>query len=187
MFASSAAIYGIPQILPISEDASMTPISPYGASKAASELYLKVFEENQGIESVSLRYFNVYGPRQTANQYSGVVSIFSRRINRKMPLTIYGEGSQSRDFIHVLDAVNATIAALEKENLQDRVFNIAAGAETTILQLAKTMQDITEVGSRSELKFRPPRKGDISRSVADITRAEKQLGFRPAVPLRRPI
>ncbi len=184
VFASSAAVYGIPETLPVVEDADMTPISPYGASKAASELYLRSFEENHGIETISLRYFNVYGPRQTVSQYSGVISIFSRRITRNLPLRIFGDGSQSRDFIYVKDTVNGTIAALEKENVQSRIFNIATGTETMILQLAETMQGIRSAESQSDLEFRPPRKGDISRSVADITRAQAQLGYQPTVSLR---
>jgi len=135
VFASSAAVYGSPSTLPITEDVDVVPISPYGASKAASELYCGSFEENHGIETISLRYFNIYGPRQASTQYSGVISVFARRLLRRLPLRIFGDGSQSRDFIYVADAVEATVAALEKP-LLNRVFNIATGRETTILKLA---------------------------------------------------
>jgi len=182
IFASSAAVYGNPQTLPVAEDASIVPISPYGASKAASELYCRSFEENHGIETVSLRYFNVYGPRQRSGQYSGVISIFSRRIHQELPLRIFGDGSQSRDFIFVSDAVAGTIAALEKEHIQSRIFNIASGRETTILQLAKTMQEVAK-GAPSNLRFEPARKGEVYRSLADITRAQTELGYSPTVPL----
>ena len=181
VFASSAAVYGTPQAFPIREDANISPISPYGASKAASELYLRAFEENHKIEAVSLRYFNVYGPRQTLSQYVGVISKFARRALQQKPLEIYGNGSQTRDFIYVSDVVDATVAALEK-NLRDRVFNIASGTETTILELAKTIQRIA--GSRSEIKFCPPQTGDIARSIADTTKAQNEMRSTARTPLQ---
>jgi UDP-glucose 4-epimerase len=174
VFASSAAVYGRPRAFPISEDMNVSPISPYGASKAASELYLRSFEENYDIEAVSLRYFNVYGPRQTSGQYAGVISIFAKRALRQQPLQVFGGGSQTRDFVFVSDVVDATIAALEK-TLRSRAFNIASGSETTVLEVAKTIRRIA--GSRSELKFCPPLTGDIPRSVADTTRARNELGY----------
>jgi len=183
VFASSAAVYGIPETFPITEGAKVAPISPYGASKAASELYCKAFEENHGIETVSLRYFNVYGPRQASSQYSGVISIFARRLLRGLALPIFGDGSQTRDFVFVSDAVDATISALEK-TLRSRVFNVASGAETTILELAETMRQIAGGDSRSRLSFELPRRGDIRRSVADITRTQSELDFHPATSLR---
>jgi UDP-glucose 4-epimerase len=180
VFASSAAVYGTPRTLPIAEDANISPISPYGASKAAAELYLGSFEENHGIDGVSLRYFNVYGPRQTASQYAGVISIFAKRALDQQPLQIFGDGSQTRDFIFVSDVVDATMASLEATP-ENRAFNIASGNEITILELAKAIQRIT--GSRSELKFCPPRSGDIARSVAHTTRAAKELGFKTRTSL----
>lgn len=181
VFASSAAVYGMIERFPIREDAKIAPISPYGASKAASELYCRAFEENYGIETVSLRYFNVYGPRQISCQYSGVISIFARRILRGQPLTIFGDGSQSRDFVYVSDVVDATIRALQ-ETFQTRVFNIASGTETTIHKLAQIMQGI--VGRRPGAKFLPPRLGDPYRGVADITKARRELRFDPRTSLR---
>jgi UDP-glucose 4-epimerase len=182
VFASSAAVYGVPSSFPIKEDASVAPISPYGASKAASELYCKAFEENHGIEAVSVRYFNLYGPGQASSQYSGVISIFAKRLLRGLPLTIFGDGSQTRDFVFVEDAVDGTVTALEKSTLRGRVFNIASGKETRIIELAQTMKEIAEM--RSALRFEPRRKGEIRRSLADITKAEAELGFRPAMRLR---
>jgi len=180
VFASSAAVYGTPRAFPIREDANISPISPYGASKAASELYLRAFEENHKIEAVSLRYFNVYGPRQTASQYSGVISIFAKRALNQQPLQIFGDGSQTRDFIFVSDVVDATMASLEMTP-ENRTFNIASGNETTILELAKVVQRIT--GSPTGLEFLPPRTGDIPRSVADTARAKKELGFEARTSL----
>jgi UDP-glucose 4-epimerase len=181
IFASSAAVYGMIERFPVGEDAMMAPISPYGASKAASELYCRAFEENYGIETVSLRYFNVYGPRQHSGQYSGVIAKFARRILRGQPITIFGDGSQSRDFVFVSDVADATIRALQGA-FQSRVFNIASGTETTVIDLAGIMQEL--VGRRSELKFQPRRSGDAHRGVADITKSQGELGFRPRIPLR---
>jgi len=180
VFSSSAAVYGTPRAYPISETASISPISPYGASKAASELYLGSFEENHGIETLSLRFFNVYGPRQAASQYSGVISIFTRKALQQKPLQIYGDGSQTRDFIYVSDVVDATVAALER-NPQSRVFNIASGREITILELAKTIQKIIQ--TQSELVLYPPRSGDVARSLADVTKARNELGFTAGTPM----
>jgi len=181
VFASSAAVYGMIERFPVSEDASISPISPYGASKAASELYCRAFEKNHGIETVSLRYFNVYGPRQFSSQYSGVISIFARQLLRGQPLTIFGDGSQSRDFVFVDDVADATVRALQG-NFPSRVFNIASGSETGILKLAEIMQNLTQ--RKSEVKFHPPRSGDPYRGVADITRARSELGFDPKTSLR---
>jgi len=182
IFASSAAVYGSSETFPVTETARLAPISPYGASKASSELYCKSFEENHGIEAVSLRYFNLYGPRQTSGQYSGVISIFARRLIRGRPLTIFGDGSQTRDFVFVKDAVDGTVAALTEGTPRSRVFNIASGKETTVLDLARTMQEIT--GTKLDLEFKPARRGEIRRSVADITRAQTELGFRPSTTLQ---
>jgi UDP-glucose 4-epimerase len=173
VFASSAAVYGAPGVIPISETASLSPISPYGASKAASELYLRSFEASYGIEGVSLRFFNVYGPRQTSGQYAGVISVFSKQALNHRPLRIFGDGLQTRDFIYVSDVVDAILAALEK-GFKSRVFNIGSGRETTILELANTIYRI--VGSRPAMKFCPPRSGEIIRSLADISKASNELG-----------
>jgi UDP-glucose 4-epimerase len=180
VFASSAAVYGRPRTFPIAEDAIVSPISPYGASKAASELYLGSFVENHGIEAVSLRYFNVYGPRQTASQYAGVISIFAKRALNQQPLQIFGDGSQTRDFIFVSDVVDATMASLEMTP-ENRTFNIASGNERTVLELTRVVQGIT--GSPTGLEFLPPRTGDIPRSVADTARAMRELGFEARTSL----
>ena len=181
IFASSAAVYGNIEQFPVTEDVRMAPISPYGASKAAGEFYCRAFEESHGIEVVSLRYFNVYGPRQSSSQYSGVISIFARRILRQEPLVIFGDGSQTRDFVFVDDVVDGTIRALE-ENYQSRIFNIASATETTILGLARITQELA--GARSRLEFQPARPGDPYRGLADVTAARRELRFVPKTSLR---
>ncbi|MCJ7766980.1 SDR family NAD(P)-dependent oxidoreductase [Candidatus Bathyarchaeota archaeon] len=180
VFASSAAVYGAPRVIPISETASLAPISPYGASKAASEPYLRSFEASYGIEGVSLRFFNVYGPRQTSGQYSGVIAVFAKQALNHRPLRIFGDGLQTRDFIYVSDAVDATLAALEKR-FKSRVFNIGSGRETTILELAKTIRRI--VGIRSAVKLCPPRSGEIIRSLSDVSKASNELGLVSKISL----
>lgn len=174
VFASSAAVYGKPRTFPIAEDTPLAPISPYGASKAACEHYLASFEANHGIEAVALRYFNVYGPRQTPGQYAGVISIFTKKALQRRPLEIYGDGSQTRDFVFVSDVIDGTVAALQK-NLKNRTFNIASGSEMKITDLAKMIQAIA--GSHSEVKCSPPLAGDIARSLADTTRARNELEY----------
>ena len=180
VFASSAAVYGTIKRFPVGEDASIAPISPYGASKAASEAYCRAFEENFGIETVSLRYFNVYGPRQRSGYYSGVISAFATRLIKAQPLMIFGDGFQTRDFVYVGDVVDATIRAFQREP-QSRAFNVASATEITIRKLASTMQKL--VGRKTGMKFLPPRSGDPYRGLADITRARRELGFRPRTSL----
>jgi len=126
------------------------------------------------VDSLSLRLFNVYGPRQTASQYAGVISIFAKRALHGKTLQIYGDGSQTRDFVFVSDVVDAIVAALER-TLKSRVLNIASGNEIRIIDLARKIQEIA--GTQSELEFHPPRSGDITRSVADVTKARDELGF----------
>jgi len=181
VFASSASVYGTPEAFPISEASSLRPISPYGASKAASEHYVASFEANHGIVGLSLRFFNVYGPRQRVSQYAGVISILGSRSLDRRTLRIFGDGSQTRDFIFVSDAVDAIIAALEKDP-GGRVFNIASGNETTILKLAEMIRTIAD--SQSGIEFCPLPAGDIPRSVADTARAKRELGFEAATSLR---
>jgi nucleoside-diphosphate-sugar epimerase len=176
VFASSAAVYGLAEEFPIDEEMKMAPISPYGASKAACELYCRAFEESTGVETVSLRYFNVYGPRQTAGQYSGVIAKFAGNLLRGEALEIFGDGSQSRDFVYVDDVVDATIRALQRK-LESRAFNIASGVEITISDLSEIMQTLVE--KHSSVRFLSPRPGDPHRGLADIKRARIELEYNP--------
>jgi UDP-glucose 4-epimerase len=176
IFASSAAVYGDNPNLPLRETERPRPLSPYGVTKATAEEYLRVFNELYGVPTVALRYFNVFGPRQSANQYAGVISIFINRALKDEPLVIYGDGKQTRDFIYVKDVVRANILAAESRRSNGKVFNVATGRQTTILELAMKVIEIT--GANSSVLFDKPRPGDIRHSLADISEI-KGLGFEP--------
>ncbi|KUH31728.1 nucleoside-diphosphate sugar epimerase [Thermococcus celericrescens] len=176
IFASSAAVYGDNPNLPLRETERPKPLSPYGVTKATAEEYLRVFHELYGLPVVALRYFNVFGPRQSANQYAGVISIFINRALKNEPLVIFGDGKQTRDFIYVKDVVKANILAAESRRSNGRVFNVATGKQTTILELAMKVIEIT--GANSSVLFDKPRPGDIRHSLADIS-GIRSLGFEP--------
>ncbi|ACJ16400.1 UDP-glucose 4-epimerase [Thermococcus onnurineus NA1] len=176
IFASSAAVYGNNPNLPLKETETPRPLSPYGVTKLTAEQYLRVFNELYGIPAVSLRYFNVFGPRQSANQYAGVISIFINRALKNEPLVIFGDGKQTRDFIYVKDVVRANILVAESRKANGRVFNVATGRQTTILELAMKIIEITN--ATSSILFDKPRPGDIRHSQADISEIRK-LGFEP--------
>ncbi len=176
VFASSAAVYGDNPNLPLKETERPRPLSPYGVTKATGEEYLRVFHELYGLPVVALRYFNVFGPRQSANQYAGVISIFINRALAGEPLVIFGDGKQTRDFIYVKDVVKANILTAESRKANGRVFNVATGKQTSILELATKIIEIT--GANTSIIFDKPRPGDIRHSLADISEIKK-LGFEP--------
>jgi len=180
VFASSAAVYGDNQNLPLKESEKPKPLSPYGITKVSAEYYCKVFYELYGVPTVSLRYFNVFGERQGYNQYAGVISIFINRALKGEPLIIYGDGRQTRDFIYVKDVVKANILAAESSRANGKVFNVARGERTTIVELALKIIDATN--SPSSIIFDKPRPGDIKHSQADISEIRK-LGFKPEYSL----
>ena len=180
IFASSAAVYGDNQKLPLKESEKPKPLSPYGITKLSAEYYCKVFYELYGVPTVSLRYFNVFGERQGYNQYAGVISIFINRALKGEPLIIYGDGKQTRDFIYVKDVVKANILAAESSRANGKVFNVARGERTTIVELALKIIDATN--SPSSIIFDKPRPGDIKHSQADISEIRK-LGFKPGYSL----
>ncbi len=176
IFASSAAVYGDNPNLPLKETEKPKPLSPYGVTKATGEEYLRVFHELYGLPVVALRYFNVFGPRQGFNQYAGVISIFINRALAGEPLIIFGDGKQTRDFIYVKDVVKGNLLVAESRRANGRVFNVATGKQTTILELAMKIIEIT--GTTSSIVFDKPRPGDIRHSLADISEIRK-LGFEP--------
>jgi UDP-glucose 4-epimerase len=207
VFASSAAIYGDNPELPKREDMLPEPKSPYALAKLTGEYYLKVYAECFGLETVALRYFNVFGPRQDpSSMYSGVISIFSERIKKGLPITIYGDGQQTRDFVNVADVVQANLLAMgiqkseirgqgsEKSDLTPCskphalrspnfvALNVATARKTSLLDLIAVLGTI--YGKDPEVRFAPARPGDIQHSLADISKIRKALGYTPAVDLK---
>jgi len=178
IYASSAAVYGNPIKLPIDEEHPLRPLSPYGVSKLAGEMYVKTIFNGEG-GYVILRLFNVYGLGQNP-EYAGVITKFMERLERKLPPIIYGDGTQTRDFIHVLDVVEAFIKAIEV-NESNVVLNIGTGKQTSIKELAYTM--IKLYGLDLQPIYAPPRKGDIKHSYADISKAKKILKWEPRISL----
>jgi UDP-glucose 4-epimerase len=181
VFASSAAVYGTQTQLPISEDRETYPISPYGLQKLTSEHYAQLFAKEFGFAFLGLRLFNVFGSRQLPNsQYSGVISIFIQAMQSGLPITIYGDGQQTRDFIYVKDVATAFAKALLLSMPQGSslICNVGTGQETSLLELVAILKDCCD-GWQGKLNFFPERLGDIQRSRADVSRLRSQLGFTP--------
>ncbi len=186
VFSSSSSVYCGDNLFPIIEEATQLPVSPYAVNKLACEHLIRMYAQSYGLNATILRFFNVFGPRQRAsNPYSGVISIFCEKALHSQPLTIYGDGSQTRDFVFVTDVAAAICAAATSAAARGAVINIGTGRETRILDLATTIIDIT--GGRSEIRFDARQRGSIDRSVAAIDRARALLGFRPGVDLRHGI
>jgi UDP-glucose 4-epimerase len=183
IFAGSSSIYGEAEHLPISEQTSPRPLSPYAVSKLAAESYCQMYWRLYSLPTISLRYFNVYGPRQTSSEYSGVVSRFLDAINGDKPLTVFGDGKQTRDFIYVDDVVAASLQALRSDRVFGNAFNIATGIPTSIGLLAETMLKVAH-NEALGVSYEPRRPGDICHSYASIDRASDQLQFRPRVQLK---
>ncbi|ODR80570.1 UDP-glucose 4-epimerase [Haladaptatus sp. W1] len=184
VLASSCAIYGQPTDIPISEDESFAPSSPYGLQKSALDHYARIYEELYGLETVALRYFNIYGPRQSSGDYSGVISIFKRQATNGEPITVDGDGQQTRDFVHVDDVVRANLLAATTEHVGE-AYNIGTGESVTIDELAETIRDVS--GSSSQIVHTDPRPGDIAESEADISKAMEKLGYEPTISLKEGI
>ena len=184
VYASSCAVYGDAEVLPISEDLSAKPLSPYAVDKLATEKYAQVFYDTYGLETVGLRYFNVYGPRQKHGQYGGVISSFIKNFSENKPPTIYGDGEQTRDFVNVKDVVDANMLALSRRDIAGEVFNISSGKAFTINKIVKIIQKITGKESIDPI-YAEPRLGDIKHSYANITKAQRNLNFEPKVMLEK--
>jgi nucleoside-diphosphate-sugar epimerase len=184
VFASSSSVYGAAKKMPVSENAPTRPLSPYGESKLHVEKYCQKFWNEHGLETVCLRYFNVYGPRQTAGQYAGVISRFFDRLKNKLPPIIYGDGKQTRDFVYIDDVVEATILALDCEKAAGKIANIGTGKVTSLNQLSRTFMKLMRC-SNVKPKYVAPRAGDIRHSLADITKAKEILGYRSKVSLEQ--
>lgn len=178
VFAGSSSVYGETPTLPKREEMPAAPISPYGLTKLAGEIYGQIFQRCYGLEFVSLRYFNVFGPRQDpGSPYSGVLSLFNAALLNGTQPTVYGDGEQSRDFTYVGNAVEANLLACEAPRAAGLVFNIGTGSRYTLNQTLKLLEKIT--GRPAKAKYGAPREGDIHDSQADISRAKEILGYNP--------
>lgn len=183
VLASSAAVYGNSEALPLSEDAAASStLSPYALSKQVNEMLGAYYAHAYGLQVVALRYFNVYGPRQPPNSaYAAAIPIFINKMWRNEPVTVFGDGSQTRDFVYVGDVVRANLMASEHPHASGCVVNVCSGAETSLLDLLRLMRNFFP--DAPEHVLAPPRVGDIYRSLGSTARAEQCIGFSAQVPL----
>ena len=180
VFASSSSVYGISQKFPQKESYPSKPISPYAVSKLAAENYCFVFSRIYGLETVSLRYFNVFGPRQSLeSKYFAIIPKFLNSALRKERLEIHGDGKQSRDFTYIDNVVEANILAATACGISGEVFNIALNKTYSVLDIAKKIEKI--IGYKLDCNFTPARSGDVKKTRADISKAKKMMGYSPRV------
>ena len=182
VFASSSSVYGDSSILPKNEQMSPNPLSPYALQKLIGEQYLRLFSSLYGLDTVSLRFFNVFGPRQDPDSpYSGVISLFTAALSKGRQPTIYGDGEQTRDFTYVSDVVTAVVAASTAPGVSGKTINVACGDRVSVNDLFGTLRDV--IGVDVDPIYQPPRAGDVRDSQADNTLAKQLLGFRAMVPV----
>jgi UDP-glucose 4-epimerase len=177
VLASSAAIYGQPSYLPIDETHPKEPTSPYGLEKLTADHYCRLYHELYDVETVALRYFNAYGPRQQGGDYSGVISIFRDQALADDDITVEGDGEQTRDFVHVDDIVQANILAATNDDAVGEAFNVGTGNSISIRELAEIVRGVTD--SNSDIVHVDPREGDIDRSEAAIDKAQDVFEYEP--------
>ena len=182
ILASSAAVYGDQKFLPVREEAVPHPASPYAVSKLSAEFYSRTYCETYGLETVVLRYFNVYGERQAWGPYAAVITVFLNCLLGGVQPVIYGDGEQTRDFVHVSDVVEANMLAMEK-NCAGEVFNVATGSATSINSLFKILQKATGK-SDVQPEYSSPRESEIRESCGNTSKIGKVLGFKPRVSLQ---
>ena len=182
VFAGSSSAYGNTETLPKHEAMPTDPLSPYALQKVVGEQYLRMFTRLYGLETVTTRYFNVYGPRQDpSSPYSGVISLFATALLEGRAPTIYGDGEQTRDFTYVADVVDGVLRASEAPGVSGETINVAAGGRISLNRLFETMG--TLVGAKVQPTYAAPRTGDVRDSQADVGKAKRLLGFEPRVPL----
>jgi len=182
VYAGSSSAYGDTPTLPKREDMPTNPLSPYALQKLVAELYCQMFTRLYGFETVTLRYFNVFGPRQDpGSPYSGVISLFSTALLERRRPIIYGDGEQTRDFTYVANVVDGVLRACEAPKVAGEVINVATGGRISLNELLRTMNRV--VGTDLEALYREPRAGDVRDSQADITKARALLGYTPSVGL----
>ena len=183
VYAASSSAYGDQPTMPKSEEMRPEPLSPYAAAKLVGEYYCQVWSRVYGFETVALRYFNVFGPRQDpSSQYSGVISRFISALASGGRPVIYGDGEQSRDFTYVSNVVDGNLRAAESPQAVGRVINVATGRQTTLNELLDALKKLTG-RTDVEAEYREPRVGDVRHSLADIARAREWLGYEPQVGL----
>jgi nucleoside-diphosphate-sugar epimerase len=183
IFASSSSIYGSSPEMPKREDVLPLPISPYAAAKMACEGYCRSFAEVYGLETVALRYFNVFGPRQDPrSEYAAAVPKFINELMAGERPTVFGDGEQSRDFAYVQNIIEANVLAMDAQGVAGQVFNVACGEAVTLNQLLDELRDLLDTDTEAE--YVAPRPGDVRHSLADISRARAALGYEPSVHLR---
>ena len=181
VFAGSSSEYGNSQVLPKREDMRPAPITPYALQKWTGEQYCTMFSSLFGLETVSVRYFNVFGPRQAPDSpYSGVISLFIKAFLNGQAPVIHGDGRQTRDFTYVSNVVDGVLRAATAEGVSGEYINVATGGRVSLLELARALQLIT--GSNLAPTLGPARDGDVKDSLADIFKARKMLGYEPTVP-----
>lgn len=183
--SSGGVVYGEPDQIPTGETAPKAPISPYGVSKLAGEHYLFFYRKVHGLEGVTLRYSNVYGPRQDPHGEAGVVALFSRRLLERENLRVFGDGEQTRDYVYVGDVAAANLAVsslplVDPESIDDVAYNVATGSETSVVELAETI--IAASGREAETEFAPTRPGELLRSCLDTSKL-RAAGWSPDVDL----
>lgn len=180
VYASSSSVYGDSLLLPKEESQTPAPVSPYAVSKLAGEHYCRTFTRLYGLETVSLRYFNVFGPRQSPeSKYAAVVPLFIRAALRGEPLVIHGDGEQSRDFTYIDNVVQANLLACSQPNVAGEVFNIACNERHSVREIARIVERL--VGKAVTCQHTPPRAGDVRHTLASIAKAQQMLGYTPTV------
>ena len=186
VYASSSSIYGDLEVMPKTEDMLPKPLSPYAVSKMAGEKYCQVFTRLYGLETVSLRYFNVFGPRQDpSSQYSAVIPKFIAAMRQGVSPQVHGDGEQSRDFTFIENVVQANLLACQdgQEQLAGEVFNIACGRRITINTLVQTINEL--LGTQVATEYVAPRPGDVKHSLANIGKAQQFLGYKPDADFKK--
>lgn len=184
VYACSAAVYGDAAAIPVSEEAATRPLSPYAVDKLSGEQYLMHYQRVHGLAATSFRFFNIYGPRQDpSSPYSGVISIFVERLKRNLPVTVYGDGNQTRDFVYVADLADLLARAARDMEGNGGVFNVGTGRPHSLLQLLAHLEKLS--GKKIERRHEPARAGDIRHSCADVTRLRGIFGGAPATPFEQ--
>jgi len=181
VFAGSSSAYGNTATSPKHEDMPTSPLSPYALQKVVGEQYLQMFTSLYGLETVTIRYFNVFGPRQDpSSPYSGVISLFASALLENRAPTIYGDGEQSRDFTYVANVVDGVLRACEATGASGRVINVATGSSISLNALFEAMRKL--IGATVKPEYAEPRAGDVRDSLADLRLAKEILGYKPTVP-----